>query len=255
MTVILALRYKGGVLLASDSQATMSTQGQPSKGDVDKLFTLGGSIGWGGAGSAGLIHRIRDELDKSNAKVCGAFKKPNLHTAGQGIYEIFNRHQKQAAADHVPAGGGGPETASAIFAGYCADQPFIFEIGLNGTREFHDQPYDTIGSADIFVWHAIRSVENYYNLPDLNRDLAMALAYRTIDNAIRSAAYGIGGAVQLVEVTPEAAHRLTAEEVKVTADLVDIWKQQEVATLSTLLHPADENVTAGVEEPPDEVAS
>jgi 20S proteasome alpha/beta subunit len=249
VTVVLALRYKGGLLLASDSQSTAGTQGQPSKGDAKKLFVLGGIIGWGGSGSTGLIQRVRDELDRDATAICGSLKKHPAGVGSEHIFKIVNKHQQQALKDHVPATGVDPaETMGAIFVGFDgAGSPFIFEIGTGGQRGFHPQPYDAIGSADIFAWHAIRSVENYYNLPELNRDLAMALAYRTIDNAIRTAAHYIGPPVQLLEVTPTDARILDATQIKAIEDIVDLWRSKEVKTLTTLLEP--EAPAIPVEEP------
>jgi len=251
VTIVLALKYKGGLLLASDSQATAGTQGQPSKGDAQKLFVLGETVGWAGSGATGLIHRVRDELEREAEAICGALRKRPAQVGSERIFAIVNRHQHQAAKEHVPSGGGPAEVVAALFVGYDGRAvPFIFEISAGGQRGFHEH-YDSIGSADIFAWHAIRSVENYYNLPDLNRDLAMALAYRTIDNAIRTAAFGIGPPIQLLEVTPEGAHCLDETEVKAVADIVDLWRAKEVATLATLLQP--EAPAASPAEPPTEV--
>lgn len=253
MTIVVALRYKGGLLLASDSQATSATQGQPSKGDAQKLFVLGGTVGWAGSGSVGLIQRARAELDREATTICGSIRKHAVDAGGsEKIFAIINKHQHQAAKDHVPTGGGSAETMGALFVGYDGlRRPFIFEISPGGQRGFHERPYNAIGSADIYAVHALRSVENYYNLPELNRELAMALGYRTIDNAIKTAAFGIGPPIQLLEVTPGAGARCLDEtEVKAIADIVDLWRDKEVATLTSLLRP--QSLEDPVEEPPTE---
>lgn len=47
MTLILALACSGGVVVASDSQATYSTSGQPTKLSMKKIFQLGGVVSLG----------------------------------------------------------------------------------------------------------------------------------------------------------------------------------------------------------------
>src|SRR5215212_5873575 len=62
MTLVLALRCRDGVVLASDGQATSEAAGQPTRQPVGKLFDVGGRIAWGAAGSVGLQQALADAL-------------------------------------------------------------------------------------------------------------------------------------------------------------------------------------------------
>ncbi len=71
---------------------------------------------------------------------------------------------------------------------------------------------------------------------------AQALAYRTVENAIATAAYGLGGRTRLSTVTPSGACILDDTQMRAVQDTVDIWKQREVEIL--------EELASGVEGPP-----
>ena len=62
MTLVLAIRCREGVVLASDGQATTDAAGQPTRQPVRKLFDLGGRIAWGGAGRVGLQQTLVERL-------------------------------------------------------------------------------------------------------------------------------------------------------------------------------------------------
>jgi hypothetical protein len=122
-------------------------------------------------------------------------------------------------------------------------------------RQFHTVPYAAVGSGDVFALHAIRSVA-HYDILALGRVQAQALAYRTIDNAINTAAFGLGGPVQLLVVNNGRASLLSKTEIEAVRDLVDLWKRREVETLASL-SAVEPGAAAGmpappVEEPPEE---
>lgn len=101
----------------------------------------------------------------------------------------------------MPGAGGNQGVVAALFVGYAREGPFILDISPSGSRHFSDRPHEAIGSGDIFALHAMRSVA-HYDVANLPLECAQALAYRTVDNAIRTAAFGLGGRVQLLVVTP-----------------------------------------------------
>ena len=252
MTLIVALRHQEGLVLASDSQATADTSGQATKQETDKLFLLGGVMGWGGSGSEGLVQRLQHDLEKSQHEIRQGFAKHGAEDGANKLFPIVNQIQHQALKELIQPFSREPQALAVLFAGYAHGQPFILEIARNGTRQFHNAPYAAIGSGDIFAVHAIRSVA-HYDVTSLSQDRALALAYRTVDNAIRTAAYFLGGRVQLLAITQEKAWCLTEGETRVVEDLVDIWKQKEVEVLGSLSSaPGPPAPPPAVEEPPRE---
>ena len=121
----------------------------------------------------------------------------------------------------------------AIFCGYGKDGPFLMECNKSGGWQFHFRPFFAVGSADVFALYAMTSVL-HYRVETLTEKQALALAYRTVSSAIDTAAFGIGGEVQLLSVDEEKARRLQKSELESVKDIVTIWKQKEVETLGAL---------------------
>lgn len=260
MTLILALRYRDGLLLASDSQATTQASGQWTKQELEKLFTLHDVIGWGASGSVGLTQRLQHAI--ADKRYLNLFANNGTESGAQELLKAVNKLQQEAVKEFVkgvaPEGTplGSPQTLACLFVGSARGQPFILEIAANGTRQFHTVPYAAVGSGDVFALHAIRSVA-HYDILALGREQAAALAYRTIDNAINTAAFGLGGPVQLLVVNNGKASRLNKDEVEAVRDLVDLWKRKEVETLGSLSAvepgmPAQVSAAAPTEQPPKE---
>lgn len=78
MTLILALRFDDGVVLASDGQATSDAAGQPTRAPSRKLFDVGGHLAWGSAGSVGLQQTLHEELRMLNGH------RPDQRSFGAG---------------------------------------------------------------------------------------------------------------------------------------------------------------------------
>ncbi len=233
--------------MASDSQATAATSGQPTKQYADKIFVLDSALGWGSAGSVGLAQRIHYRLEQQAklGKNIGSCSAPL--EAAQRLCQIVNKVQREAAEAFIKEIGGQPESCTSLIAGYCSkDQPFILEIAANGGSQLQGA-YAAIGSGDIFATYAIRSVA-HFDVPNLGIEHAKALAFRTVADAINTAAYGLGGNVQMVAVTPRGANMLSATEIESVQDSVTIWKAKEVETLGSL----GEAVSKPADEPPTE---
>ena len=211
----------------------MSTAGQPTKQEAEKLYVLGGQIGWGASGSQGLIQRVRHELESHFTEIRHGFTKDGAEQGARRVFGLVNPIQQQAVKEHVQPFSREPQSVAGLFVGYSKSQAFILEIAREGTRQFHDAPYAAIGSGDVFAIHAIRSVA-HYKVEELTEDSALALACRTVDSAIKTAAFGLGGEIQLLVVTADKARCLSRAEIKPIEDLVDIWKGKEVEALGSL---------------------
>ena len=72
MTLVLAIRCRDGVVVASDGQATTDAAGQPTRRPVRKLFVIGGQIAWGAAGALGLQQTLAAELARRQDEVLAA---------------------------------------------------------------------------------------------------------------------------------------------------------------------------------------
>ena len=236
MTIVMALRHSEGFVLASDSQATQFANGQFVKLDSgDKLHLLD-RIGWGASGHEGSIQQIKAALDSKASTIYKEFKNSNNEKGAQMLHSVLLPVQHALSKRYIkeadPQGGEAP-LFTAIFCGYGKDGPFLMECNKSGGWQFHTRPFFAVGSADVFALYAMTSVL-HYRVESLTEKQALALAYRTVSSAIETAAFGIGGDVQLLKVTKETAVRLQKPELEAIKDTVNIWKEKEVETLGSL---------------------
>jgi 20S proteasome alpha/beta subunit len=250
LTLALAVRCRDGIVVAADSQSTLLTAGQWTRLEADKLNVLGGRIAWAGSGQLGAVQRVELELEAHVREILAAFQVSH-ELGAREVFRRVNGVQKQVFAEMVgdPGAGG----SSYLFAGYGAAGPFLLEIDADGGRQWSDRrSFAAIGSGAIYAIHASRGIA-HQRLPSLSLVQAEALAYRTVENAIATAALGLGGTVRLTVVTPSGAAILDETELKAVQDIVDIWKQREVEILQELGSVADEPTPAPAPpEPPSE---
>lgn len=252
MTLALAIRCRDGIVLAADSQSTLLTAGQWTRLDADKLNVLGGRIAWAGSGAIGAVQRVELELEAHAREIVAAFEVSH-ELGAREVFRRVNSVQKQVFTEAV----GDPTNvgSSYLFAGYGASGPFLLEIDSDGGRQWSDRhSFAAIGSGAIYAIHASRSIA-HYRLPALSLVQAQALAYRTVENAIATAALGLGGATRLLVVTPSGASVLARTELEAVRDIVGIWKQREVEILQELGSSASEEASSAPREPPLEPPS
>jgi 20S proteasome alpha/beta subunit len=248
LTLALAICCRDGIVFAADSQSTLLTPGQYTKQDTEKLYVLGGRIAWAGAGTVGAIQRVEHVLTQHAAEIVRAFGQGH-EMGARKIHTRVSAVQREVAAEIL--GDPNEEGASAyLFGGYGATGQWLLEIDSSGVRQWCERGHFTaIGSGTIYAVHAYRSIE-HYRLPSLSLVQAQAFAYRTVENAIATAALGLGGAVRMATVTPGGACALGDTDLRVVQDTVDIWKQREVEILAELSQAGEEAPPAG--EPPRE---
>jgi hypothetical protein len=162
------------------------------------------------------------------------------------LHAIVNTIQRQVAKEIL--GAGEAYETGFLFAGYSKEGPFILECDRKGPREWHHgRNFAAIGSGDIFAVHAWRSVA-HYDIGGLGLVQAQALAYRTIEDAVATAALGLGGQVQVcVASAGGAPHILDRAEIQAVEDLIKLWKAGEVEVLGGLA----QTVTKTGTEPSD----
>jgi 20S proteasome alpha/beta subunit len=252
LTLALAICCRDGIVFAADSQSTLLTPGQYTRQDTEKLYVLGDRIAWAGAGTVGAIQRVEHVLTHHAGDVVRAFAQGH-ELGARKIHARVSAVQREIAAEIL----GDPTeegTSAYLFGGYGAAGQFLLEIDSSGVRQWCERSHFTaIGSGAIYAVHAYRSIA-HYRLPSLSLVQAQALAYRTVENAIATAALGLGGAIRLATVTSDGACALGDVDIKAVQDTVDIWKQREVEILAELDPAAEEAPApaAGLDEPPRE---
>ena len=228
MTLVLALRCHGGVVLASDGQATSDAAGQPTRAPVRKLFDVGGRVAWGAAGSIGLQQTLHAELAALNG---------HSGDAGQlrrRLASVVTPLQQAAMRDFVPFAGSDPPELACLFCWCDAGGPRILSIPRTGSdHQFHER-HAAIGSGDIFAELTVRSIA-HLGSADLSIEQAKLVAYRTVADAIDVAAVFLGPPIQMYVVTAEGTERVLQEEIDGgLADAVEVWRERQREALGPL---------------------
>ena len=234
MTLIVGLCCADGLVVASDSQATASTSGQPTRHSTQKLFPLGDSIVWGAAGYEGVMQRIRQELDKLTKAEPAQLKKP-ISALRARLVKTVVPVIKEVSGNYVPVGGRElPPLANVLFCGHTDGKPWILEIPSEGIDQQHEESgFCAVGSGDIFAHFAYNALR-HHGIRQRTVDQATWLAYRLLDDAIEVAGYGLGPPIQMWLIRDGTAKRLSDEEIKGIRDGVQLWKSAEAETLSGL---------------------
>lgn len=233
MTIVVGVRCGEGAVLATDSQATAQLIGNiPIKFPTPKVYLLGDHIAYGATGDVGLIQRIQATFEEQLV--------PNLQPdipkeqVGGMIVGLSNQWQKLSLAQWIQIPGSQPAQWGAIFCGWTNDEPWLFEVDLNGSS-LHHSVIAATGSGYPLA-HAALLAANHYRIEGQSLEAVKAIAYRAIENVCEASAYGVSGPVQMAVVTADGVEQLNRGDEGHTklCDLVDLWKTREVETLGGL---------------------
>ena len=232
MTLVLAIRCRDGVVLASDGQATSEAAGQPTRQPQRKLFDLGGRIAWGASGSVGLQQALAEELAARERRLAGA--EDPRETLVEAVIPI----QQRALEQYVPHPGTQPPDLACICCWCGAGGGRIFSVPrTGGDHQLHER-HAAVGTGDIFADFAMASVA-HLGTPDLSLEQAKMVALKAIDDAISVAAVYLGPPIQMVVVTGEGVVAVPRAEIEgALSDSVDAWKVRQRETLGPLAPPA-----------------
>lgn len=239
MTLVLALSCADGLLLASDSQETVATSGQRLKAKTDKIFAPWPNMAVGAAGRTDIITPVRAHLEGSQS---GYFQNQRLTETKKRIQEATSKALKVVANNYVPPVPPQGLDARFVFIGYADQDPFIYEIAGDGLGHDHlARGYTAVGSGDIFPYFALAGLEHF---DVANRSIleAKLIVYRIMQDAINSAALGIGPPIQMVEVTKQRragstgqARKLLDGELDEIEAAVTAWKAVEGTALTEFI--------------------
>jgi 20S proteasome alpha/beta subunit len=229
MTLVLALRCRDGVVLASDGQATSDAAGQPTRAPARKLFDVSGRVAWGAAGSVGLQQSLQTRLALLNGSA-GEPGQLRRHLAS-----VVIPLQQAAIRDFVPIVGAEPPELACLFCWCDGQGPRILSLPRTGSdHQFHER-HAAIGSGDIFAELAMRSLVDA-ETPELTIEQAKMIAYKAIADAIAVAAAYLGPPIQMYVVTAAGAEPVPQDEIEgALADAVDLWKARQREALGPLV--------------------
>jgi len=229
VTLVLAIRCREGLVLASDGQVTTDAAGQPTRQPARKLFDIGGRIAWGAAGSVGLQQSLMRELAALN----GHANDPAA--LRRRLASVVIPIQQQALRDYVPQPDSEPPDLACIFCWCDEERAWILSIPrTGGDHQFHSR-YSAIGSGNIFADYAMASVV-HLGTSELDIEQAKVVAHKAVADAIEVAAVYLGPPIQMYAVTHEGTHQVPRGEIDGTiANAVAAWKASEREALEELV--------------------
>ncbi len=231
MTLVLAIRCREGIVLASDGQATTTdVAGQPTRQPVRKLFTLGRRIAWGAAGSLGLAQTLAAELARREDELlCTPDPRAMLARIAIPI-------QQRALRDFVALPGAEPPDLCCVFCWWDAGAgASILSLPRTGSdHQLHDD-YAALGTGEIFAAFAMTSL-GHLGTARLSLEQAKMVAYKAVSDAISVAAAFLGPPIQMAVVTPgDGATEVARDDLDGgLSDSVDAWKERQRESLGPL---------------------
>jgi 20S proteasome alpha/beta subunit len=228
MTLVLALRCRGGIVVASDGQATSDAAGQPTRAPVRKLFELQDRIAWGAAGSVGLQQTLQERLSGCDDRECHPGRLRRRLAA------VVMELQHEAMRDFVRHPGTDAPELACLFCWSDPSGPRILSIPRTGSdHQFHLR-HAAIGSGDIFAELAVRSIL-HVDAAELTVEQAKMVAYKAVSDAIEVAAVYLGPPIQMKVVTLDGIQEVPLEEIEGgLADAVGLWKARQREVLGAL---------------------
>ncbi len=230
MTIIIALGCKEGVVMASDSQASDMTVGV--RFPVPKVFKLTNRAVWGGTGDSQTIAEIDQAFCQNQARLNGAQDiAPELVNA---MRPVLSRHYQ--AVIQAPNWQQAQPATAALACGYSKTTgSWIVEVDPNcmythyGKSGFH-----AVGSAAGFALLG-GALLAHFRPAEKTLEHGKLIAYRVINAAIDTSAFGVGHPIQMWYVDETGVHQVSDDDLKVIRDSVGAWQAQEEELLEQIL--------------------
>lgn len=236
MTLVIALCGTDGVIMASDSQTTEDTGGV--RWDIEKLFQMSDHGVMGGSGLHAALADIREAVASQREALN---KMESSKDVAQSLVSIIRpillKHYERFIPDVPGDPGRAVPVTDVLAAGFTKERgPWILEIDRRClcTNYEEQRGFHAVGSAAGFAQLAI-ALMAHFAPKERPIEHGRLIAYRTMRVAVDTAAQGVGGEIQMWEVTEEAARRLSADEVAEIETAVGGWEEAERNALDELM--------------------
>lgn len=225
-TIIAALKFQGGVVIAADSQASDTVA--RVRWPVEKLDCIGDHpLVVGFSGQMGMGQRVRSALE-------GITLHPTMFQRRDRIRDALDRCfipvYKKIKEQNYPPTASVPEISLWGLAAYWAeDAPHILEYEINGASMFHDC-FHSIGSGSQTAYAIFRTLGGR-RLVELDESKARLVMLRIIRTCVDVELWGVSEPLSVWTVTKTRAKRLSADELAPHLQLVDEWEKKERSLL------------------------
>jgi 20S proteasome alpha/beta subunit len=222
-TLVAALRFRNGVVVGADSQASDLVVGV--RWPVEKLARIGPHpLVVGFSGSLGMGQRARKALDDLDLRAT-TFKKPELvqqaiDRALQPIHEAIKKNNNPPAPNPIYEIG---LAGLAVF--WAGNAPHIHEREINGDSCFH-KCFHAIGSGSQTAYAVFRTLGGP-RLAELDEPKALMALLRILRTSVHVDVLGVSEPFYAFIVTAKGVRQLSGDELQPHLQAVDEWESDE----------------------------
>lgn len=225
-TVIGALKFKGGVVIAADSQA--SDLAATVRWAVEKLNGIGGyPFVAGFSGSLGKCQSARGALEATRLHPNMFDKRDRIEGAVADCLRPIYKQIKQAndgvKREIYLTGLWG------LLAYWAEGGPQILECGLNGDTEFHDY-FHAIGSGANTAYAVYRTLGGK-SLSALGEHKALVVMLRILRTCANVELWGVSEPLSAWVISQGRARGVSQDEIQADLQCIDEWIEEERSVL------------------------
>ncbi|MFC1937857.1 hypothetical protein ACFLWY_04815 [Chloroflexota bacterium] len=221
-TVIAALKFQGGVVIAADSQASDTVA--EVRWPVEKLDRIGMHpcvLGFSGAVSR--AERARNKLNSTPLHPNMFDKRERIEGA---VYKCLSPIYKEIKQANEGANWGYYLTSLwGLMALWAEEAPHILECGINGDCEFHEH-FHAIGSGSKTAYAIYRTLGGK-RLCSLDERWAVPVILRVLRTCVDVEVWGVSEPIFVWVISTGRARELSADEIQAHLQTVDEWEQGE----------------------------
>lgn len=259
MTVLVGIRCRDGVVIASDSAATFGANGHVTIGQqsVQKVAIIRDKIVFAGTGAVGIAQLIIESLDRGWGD--GSFrglKSPELmmDAIGRRIGLLVEPYLKTANLQRGLTGEANASLCKSLIALPVANQFHLFQFEFNGSPEHatRDLPFVALGSGQAIADPFLALLKRLL-WPTEEPTLAEGrlAAVWTIDHVRRTTPGGVGGDIQLATLTNAATGIPEAVKIADQTEVQEHLQAVEAALAALVGQIRGVGTTTETVEPPE----
>ncbi|MBT9145875.1 MAG: hypothetical protein DDT42_01752 [candidate division WS2 bacterium] len=227
MTLIVGLKCKNGIAMASDGQATGGSAGGPIRMPIQKIFKISENVLFGAAGSVGIIQKSREVIVSFSTQLNEDWNFNLMENVKQVLFGIYKGEIDRHKAFYQ----GTPQQdlkfaplADVLLCKYTSKQLIIWHIAPDcSTERLEEIGYGCSGIGDIFA-HTL--LKNYLG-EEIDIEKGKLVVYRVIKEAIEIGAFGLGEPVDIWTITDAGIKRINESELMALGDAYITWREME----------------------------
>ncbi|MFV2044974.1 MAG: hypothetical protein ACC700_17275 [Anaerolineales bacterium] len=223
-TIIAALKFEGGVVIAADSQT--SDPSASVRWPVEKLHQVGAHpLVVGIAGATGSAKRVKENLDKAKIHSNMFDKQERVRDLLDRCFDPVYQRAFKKNSPPPPQSVAWQITIHGLAAFWADGVPRIIEYETNSDCDYHDY-FHAIGSGSgtaYAIWRTLGSRA----LSTLDEAKAIPVTLRILRTCVNVEMWGVSEPFSIWLVTSDGARKLSQPRLEADLQYVDEWEESE----------------------------